>query len=261
MSSPSVANPQIHYVIELQDSGVDVRLVLNDIEIARGTQAESKMSQQKVNGWLTFGPNELVLQAGLSDPTQTKVPLDLKCLLFRGPHGRQPEESEALARYAERDKARLPAGAMQVVWSTKFASDPYYGPWRWENGLPVALDPSTFLGASMVIGSVIASLNSHNTNELVRLFRVHIDENSRALGTKVERIEAQLAGWCTSWTTSPPRQVVPEEYSMVVEGSQRLLRIDRKDGKPVFTANPDTPGSGPLRIYLAKLAEGLTIVR
>jgi hypothetical protein len=261
MSTRGDANPQIHYVIELQYSGLEVRLLLNGIEIVLGTQSERKIVQQKVNGWLTNRPNDLVLYAGIPDPAHVNAPLDLKCLVFRGPHGRQPEESEALARFAERGKAKLPAGAMQVVWNTSFASDPYYGPWRWEAGRNVASDAASAAGAMEVVPDVIVALNGHNTEALARIFNVYIEENARAYGMKVERVEEQLAGWCESWTPVPPRNLALEQYSLTVEGGQRLLRIERKDGSPLFTADPKSPGSGPRKVYCARLGEGLVIVR
>ena len=261
MSAPGVTNPQIHYVVELQYAGLEVRLLLNGVEIVSGTQSDRKIVQQKVNGWLTYSPNELELYAAIPDPTHINAPLDLKCLIFRGPHGRQPEESEALARFAERDKAKLPAGAMQVVWKTSFASDPFYGPWRWENAPPITLDAPSTAAALQVVRSVIAALNGHNKVDLVQLFRVHIDENARAMGIMPEQLEGQLTGWADSWTLALPGNPLPEEYSLTVEGNRRLLRIERKDGKPVFTADPKSAGSGPRRIYIARLGQGWAIVR
>ena len=261
MSTSGFAKPQIHYVIELQYAGLEVRLLLNGIEIVRGTQAEKKIVQQKVNGWLSSAGNELELFASIPDPAHINAPIDLKCLVFRGPHGRQPEESEALARFAERDKAKLPAGAMRSVWKTSFAADPFYGPWRWENGRPISLDATTISAALQIVRSVIAALNGHNTTSLIQLFRVHIDENARAYGMQVDRVEEQLAGWCHSWTPAPPRNPSPEEYSLTVEDNRRLLRIERKDGSPVFTADLKSAGSGPRRIYAARLAEAWAIVR
>ena len=40
MSTSPVASQKIHYVIELQHAHIEVRLLLNDIEIARGTAAD-----------------------------------------------------------------------------------------------------------------------------------------------------------------------------------------------------------------------------
>jgi hypothetical protein len=261
MSTSAVASPKIQYVVELQHSGLDVRLLLNNIEIASAGVADRAITQQKVNGWLLGGANELALYAAIPDPSHIQGPLDLKCLLFRGAHGRQPDEEEALAKFAERDKAKLPAGALQQVWKTSFPADPFYGPWLWSSAPVITLDSGTVQAALRIVSSVIDALNARNVQKLIDLFRVQIDENAAAYGMKVERIEQQLRGWAESWTAAPPRTILPDEYSLVVEGEQRLLRIQRKDGHSVFSTNPTASAPGLSRIYAARLARGLAIVR
>jgi hypothetical protein len=261
MSTSPVASQKIHYVIELQHAHIEVRLLLNDIEIARGTAADQKIVSQRVNGWMLCEGNELKLFAAIPDPAHLAGPVDLKCLVFRGPHGRQPEESEALARFAERDKQKFPAGAMQELWKTSFASDPCYGPWSWEYGHPIAPDGEATAGAMHAINSVIATLNVQDSAQLQQLFRVMTDESALAYGIKVERAEAQLAAWCASWTAVPLRPLLPDDFLLTVEGNHRLLRIERKDGNSVFTADTKFPAPGQRRIYLAHLDTGWTIVR
>ena len=260
MSAPIAANPLIHFVIELQHSGLEVRLLLNSIELHRGGAMDKKIVQQKVNGWMTGAGNELALYAGIPDPANIPNPLDLKCLVFRGPQGRQPTEDEALARFAERDKAKLPAGNMQLVWKTSFASDPFYGPWRWEGARPISADPPTVASAMQLVRSVTASLSQRDSAGVVRFFRIYIDENARAYGMNVDRLEGQLRAMCESWPAEEPGNPVPNDYSFVVEENRRLMGIERKDGLSVFS-DPKSPGSGPLRVYVSSLQEGLTIVR
>jgi hypothetical protein len=250
----------IHFVTELQHSGVDVRLLLNGIELHRGKPEDKKIIQQKVNGWMTAAGNELALYAGIPDPENIPDTLNLKCLVFKGPHGRQPSEDEALAHYAERDRAKFPTGSMQLVWKTPFASDPFYGPWRWENARPISADPSTVASALQIIQSVSAGLSEHDSESVVRFFRVYIDESARAYGLKVDRMEEQLRGMCEAWPAGEPGKPVADDYSFFVEENRRLMRIERKDGLSVFS-NPKSPGSGPGRVYVSSLQEGLTIVR
>jgi hypothetical protein len=250
----------IHFVIELQHSSVEVRLLLNGIELHRGKPADKKIIQQKVNGWMTAAGNELELYAGIPDPANLPNPLDLKCLVFKGPQGRQPSEDEALAHYAERDKAKLPTGSMQLVWKTSFASDPFYGPWRWESARPISADPPTVASALQLIHSVSAGLGEHDSESVVRFFRVYIDESARAYGMKVERIEEQLRAMCESWPAGSAGKPAADDYSFFVEENRRLMRIERKDGLSVF-GDPKSPGSGPRRVYVSSLQEGLAIVR
>jgi hypothetical protein len=244
----------------LQHSGLAASLLLNGIEIHRGTPNDTKIVQQKVNGWMTAAGNELALYAGIADPANIPNPLDLKCLVFKGPQGRQPSEDEALAHYAERDKAKFPTGSMQLVWKTSFASDPFYGPWRWENARPISADPPTVASALQLIQSVSAGLSEHDSESVVRFFRVYIDESARAYGLEVDLLEGQLRGMCEAWPAGESGKPVADDYSFFVEENRRLMRIERKDGLSVFS-NPKSPGSGLGRVYVSSLQEGLTIVR
>jgi hypothetical protein len=187
--------------------------------------------------------------------------VDLKCLVFRGPQGRQPEESEALDRFAERDKTKLPAGSMQQVWSTKFQADPCYGPWRWESGRAVALNDTAIEAVLQVLRSVVDVLNRNDKQALPSFFRVMTEENARAYGFDHAQIEAQLQDWCGSWSPVAAWAPVLGDYTLTIEGDRRLLRVERKDGKPVFTADPRGSGSGPRDMRLAWLDEGWLIVR
>ena len=252
---------RIHYVIEFKSVGLDARLMLNDVEIARSKLADRKIIQQKVNGWMVRGSNSLVLWAALQDPAHPPPLVDLKCLVFRGPYGRQPEESEALARFAERDKTKLPAGSMQQVWSTSFQADPCYGPWRWESGRPIALDQTSTAAVLRVLGSVADALNRNDKQALPAFFRVMTEENVRAHGFDPVQIEAQLEDWCGAWSPVVSWAPVLDDYALSVEGGGRLLRVERKDGKPVFTADAKGNGSGPRDMRLAWLEDGWLIVR
>jgi hypothetical protein len=255
------ATPFIHYVLELQHSGLDVRVVFNGVELFNGVPADKKIIQLKINGWMTATGNKLVLYASIPDPAHPVEPADLKCLVFRGPMGRQPDESEALERYAERDKAKFPIGAKQQVWQTTFASDPFYGPWQWESAAPITQNPATIHAALQVVGAVTAALNSHNVTDLQQLFRVYIEEGVRAYNMKQESVEAQMKGWAESWTTTAIHSPMQEDYSLIVEENRLLLRVERKDNLPVFTTDAKTPGTGLTRIYLAYGVMGLKIVR
>jgi hypothetical protein len=252
---------RIQYVIELKFAGLNARLMVNDVEIARGKPADRKIIQQKVNGWLVGGSNDLVLSAALQDAAHPPPLVDLKCLVFRGPMGRQPEESEALARFAERDKAKLPAGSMQQVWSTSFQADPCYGPWRWERGRQIALDQTSAAAVLRVLKSVVDALNTNDKQALLALFRVMTVENVRAYGFDQALIEAQLGDWCGAWTPVAAWAPLLDDYALSIEGRGRLLRVERKDGKPVFTADPRGVGSGPRDVRLAWLEGGWLIVR
>ena len=183
---------RIHYVIELKTVGLNTKLILNDVEIARGKVADRKIIQQKVNGWMVKGSNSLVLWAALEDPAHPPPLVDLKCLIFRGPQGRQPEESEALDRFSERDKTKLPASSMQQVWSASFHADPCYGPWRWEIGRPIVLNDTSTAAVVRVMRSVVNALNRNDRQELLASFRVMTEENVRAYGFEASQIEAQL---------------------------------------------------------------------
>jgi hypothetical protein len=258
-----MSNPiaRIHYVIEFKFVGLEARLMLNDVEIARCMPADRKIIQQKVNGWLIRGSNDLVLSAALEDPAHPPPLVDLKCLVFRGPQGRQPEESEALARFAEREKTKFPAGSMQQVWTTSFRADPWYGPWRWESGPPIALDQTSAAAALRVLGSVVDALNRNNKQALLAIFRVMTEESARANGFDPAQIEAQLGDWCSVWSPVAAWTPVLDDYALTVEGRGRLLRVERKDGKPVFSSDRRGNGSGPRDMRLAWLNEGWLIVR
>jgi hypothetical protein len=261
MSSPIAINPLIHFVIELQHSGLEVRLLLNGIDLHSGVPADKKIVQQKVNGWMTSSENELALYAGIPDSANIPNPLDLKCLVFRGPQGRQPAEEEALARFAERDKAKLPNGSIQLVWKTSFASDPSYGPWRWEAARPISADVPTIASAMQLILSAVTVLRQGDSTGLVRLLRIYVDESARAYGVNAGRLEAQVQAMCDSSPRVQSRDPVPEDYSFEVEENRRLMRIERKDGLTVFTADPNSPAVGPARVYVSSLPEGFAIVR
>lgn len=252
---------RIHYVIEFKSVGLESRLMLNDVEIARCRSADRKIIQQKVNGWMVRGSNELVLLAALQDPAHPPPLVDLKCLVFRGPQGRQPEESEALARFAERDKTKLPAGSVQQVWSTSFQADPWYGPWQWESGRLIALDQTSASAALRALGSVVDALNRNDRQELLAFFRVMAEESARANGFDSAQIEAQLGDWCSGWTPVGAWTPILDDYVLSIEGSGRLLRVERKDARPVFTASAKGNGSGPRDTRLAWLGEGWIIVR
>lgn len=252
---------RIQYVIEFKSAGLGARLTLNDVEIARGKTADRKIVQQKVNGWMVRGSNGLALWAAIEDPAHPPPLVDLKCQVFRGPMGRQPEESEALARFVERDKAKLPARAMRQVWSTSFQADPCYGPWRWESGHLITLDQPSTASVLRVLRSVVDALNRNDKRALVTIFRVITDENVRAYGFDQALVETQLEDWCGVWPPVANWAPVLDHYALSIEGQGRLLHVERKDGKPVFTADPRGNGSGPRDVRLAWLEEGWLIVR
>ena len=212
MSAPNSGQPLIHTVIEFQSMGLDARLLLNDVELARTTPADRKILQQKVNGWLTFGGNELVIEAALPDPHKAARP-NLKCLIFRGPFGRQPDESEALARYEEDKPASFPGGNRQVVWATKFSSEPNYGPWRWEMGRPFALENQAMQAGLYAVSSVVAWLNEKRNADLLHAFRVVTEESVRAYGMSPQLIAEQLLEWAGSWTPQPTEIDHPEDFA------------------------------------------------
>jgi len=262
MSSGPSENAHIFYVLELQHAGLDVNLLLNDIEIVRADSAEQKASQQKIDGWLVRGENEIRLLAGLPATGQTGALLDLKCLLFRGPHGRQPGESEALARFAERDRSKFPAADPQQVWRSSFTADPYYGPWRWERGYRIELSRGVLAEVMRLLRRVTTALNSGDAETLGSSFRVSMEERSRAYDLRLDRLQEQAKAWCDLWNPMRVSDPKPEDYSFTVEGERRLLRIERKDKGRVFSFDKVAARPGPERIYLAQTAdEGWIVVR
>ena len=261
MNGTNTSAERIHYVVELKYVGLNLRLQLNDVEIAQGKPEDRKIIQQKVNGWLVRGNNDLVLCASLLDPAHPPPLVSLKCQVFRGPMGRQPEESEAVVRFVESDKKKLPSGSMQQVWSTSFQAAPCYGPWRWEEGRQVALDHASVGAAMRVMSSVADALGKKDKQSLLALFRVITDESVRAYGFDRALVEGNLEDWCNAWSPVPGWVPVPDDYILSVEGRGRLLRVLRKDGRPVFTQAATGSGSGPRDFRLAWLEEGWLIVR
>lgn len=261
MAGHASPSPHINFVVELQYSGLDVLLALNGIELVRGVASEGKVIQLKINGWMKSGSNDIVLSAGVPVSPQASRPLDLKCLIFRGPHGRQPDESEAIVRFAERDRANLPPGQMQVVWKGAFSSDPHYGPWRWESANPLAASPDDRTAALGLMASVQDALNAGRVDELLEIFHVMIQETARALGIQSRGFEASLRGWAGTWARGHSRPLSGGDYDMAVEGDHRLLRIVRRDGRYLFTADPGRNAFGPRLIYVSYLQEGWAIVR
>lgn len=259
-----LATPAIHYVIELQYASIDLCLMLNGIEIARGGPKDRKISQLMVNYWLNETGNQLELYAAVPDPAHIDFPVNLKCLVFRGPMGRQPEESEALARYEERDKTRLPAGSMQQVWKTSFDCAPNPGPWYWQSGWVIQQDQVSAVAGLRVLHAVVNALNAHDSTALMQLYRIFIDESARSYEMEPAGIAEQLQEWCAGWTPTLPLHPNLDEYNFAVEGNRRLLRIERKDGNSVFSTDPKHPKTtqeGSRRLYLARMDQEWIIVR
>ena len=253
--------PFIHYVLETQYAGVDIRLLLNGVELVRGVAADKIATQEKVNGWLLSGMNTVQIFAAVPDPAQAVGQVKVKCQLFNGPMGRQPEESEAVIRFVQEDKTKLPAGALEPVWQGTFEAKPFYGPWSWETAMPIVAGPANEVAATNVVREVIVALNAHDTAAVEKLFAVYTTEIARAYNGSVEKSNGQLAGWVAGWAAKPVGVLPVEEYSVVVEENRRLLRVERKDGLSLFTVDPKAPGAGPKRVYLAHLPMGWTLVR
>jgi hypothetical protein len=253
--------PFIHYVLETQNAGVDIRVLLNGAEIVRGVPADKKITQEKINGWLVGGQNKVQIYASVTDPEKITGQVHIKCLLFRGPMGEQPDESKALLRFEQDDKMKLPNGAMQMVWQETFTPEPFYGPWVWETSAPIVPGPVSERAALGVLTSAIVALNAHDGEAVVKLFTVYLDEVARAYHGNAERQKARMAGMADAWTVVPMHALAAENYAFHYEENQKLLRVDRKDGLPLFTEDVKSPGIGPQRVYLANTPLGWTIVR
>jgi hypothetical protein len=255
MSEPISTGYLLQYVVEMQSSSLNSCLLLNGIEIASYTAKRRSISSQKVNGWLVYGDNELELRAAVDDPAHLPGPVALKCLLFRSLHGKQPDESEALASYVERDLQKMPVGQMQTVWRKTFQPNPYYGPWSWERGYPMAPDKPTMAAAMSLVAHILSLLDAGRADQLVEIYRVYIDENVRAYEMDAAALEAQLRAWCGGWKQLNDWVLREEDYEFIPEARQRLLQVRRKDRESVFGA------SGSDVIYLAHLPIGLVLVR
>jgi hypothetical protein len=151
---------------------------------------------------------------------------------------------------------------MQPVWTTSFAADPFYGPWLWERGLQINLGDESKTQCMKLILKVVQALNDRNDQELSNMVLVIMDEASLAYNVKRKLLEDQLPAWIASWQPLALEKVNFEEYSFSLAANQRLIRIERKDGFPVFNLDPKTPRPGPRSVYIAKLGEsGWTLVR
>jgi hypothetical protein len=108
----------------------------------------------------------------------------------------------------------------------------------------------------------VQALNDRNDQELSNMVLVIMDEASLAYNVKRKLLEDQLPAWIASWQPLALEKVNFEEYSFSLAANQRLIRIERKDGFPVFNLDPKTSRPGPRSVYIAKLGEsGWTLVR
>jgi len=148
----------ILHVVEFRAAAVNASLSLNGVELIRSEADRPLMTQIKINGWMRYSGNELILRAGAPEQPKSKRPLDLKVNLFRGPHGRQPEESEALRRYELQDPKTVAPGEPVEIWKASFPSVPYYGPWEWERAVELHVGDALTSAVAAALNSVAVAI-------------------------------------------------------------------------------------------------------
>jgi hypothetical protein len=252
----------ILHVVEFRAAAVNASLSLNGVELIRSEADRPLMTQIKINGWMRYSGNELILRAGAPEQPKSKRPLDLKVNLFRGPHGRQPEESEALRRYELQDPKTVAPGEPVEIWKASFPSVPYYGPWEWERAVELHVGDALTSAVAAALNSVAVALNERDTVTLLELFRVYVNELGRSLGIAPARIEAQLREWAQSWRAPGKQMIDSDQLSLTLQAENHVIRVRRLDHAPVLTSDAGNPATGPSEFFLAMLpGGGLRIVR
>lgn len=257
------AAPAILHVVELSHSGVDLRVALNGVEILRSDVGDHATARSIVNGWMTAHGNDLTIYAGIpAHPDKAQGHPSLTCRVLKGPAG---QASTEVTRFEAVGKTKFSRGARKILWRGKFPSAPFYGPWRWEKAEAIKRNVATTNDVLQLLSAVVAALNAHDAPTLLRLFHVEIDEISRALGAPAVKVEQRIRDWSDNWTPTPNHAVKAKELSFTLEAGNRLLRIERADGGPVFAlaaaARDSAPERGPNRVYAAKLGGRWALVR
>jgi hypothetical protein len=257
---PGPAAAPYLYVLELQCSGLHVRGLLNDVNIAENGPEVEKISQFKLNPWIVDGQNKIEVQAA-APPPEGKFPgRHLVVTLMAGPHGQEPPPGSELAKFDPRKDLQVQPGEPKTVWQHTFAASPSFGRWAWQDAEPATLSPAVQADIVAALRSFRAALNSHATETALAMNKVRIAELARATGVPEERLRKGFAGACEQWAPSEAPPLTPETLVFSLEAGGRVILVTRKDGAPILSSATSGPFTDR-QLYVSRIRGSWTIIR
>ncbi len=251
------------YALQVQCSGLAVRVLLNDALVFEEPGGSYRFSQGKLNPWIIDGPNELAIELGAPPGHSIASDAEFALKVIKGPHGEEPGPDANVIPFSWiADDQPLDPKQMTVVFRGPVPVDEGHGAWQWQGAAPYSAAADD-LPIAAVVAQAHQALVNRDAGALHAITAIVTEEMGRALDVPAAELEADSLKYLSTmfatpdWTMEP---LDPSSLRYVPSAGGRLVAVTDDHGRPILR------GSGGGEEYqrdltLSKLAQGWTIVR